>query len=300
MHQSTRATRWLFRAVLGGISLIAVLYLVKASAGVDLSQFVDRAEQMNWPMAVLALLIGLGHVVAGSRMIQLLLPRAERAGMLSVLLMAQIAKYVPGRIWGVVMQKALASPTIGVVRLVSANAVGMALVVYAQASVFLAALVWKWAGSLLAVVTLLLLALSLYATSSFFIRWAAKRRRFEWLSHPEPHWCRLLAVSWFATAITLFGAWAVLLGGAFGLELGLMLDGVVLATASFVAGLASLLPAGLGVREGAFVWLGNNVTVETTGVVLGLAVATRIYLLALDTIAATAGFGLHMLQRFSR
>jgi len=295
-----RRLTWPLRIAFGIISLAAVLYLLRALADVDFSSLHNWRDQLHAPMAALALVIGLGHVIAASWMIQLLLPSDGRSGMLAVILIAQIAKYVPGRIWGVVMQKSLASPSVGILRLASANLVGMALVVLAQVSVLVAALMWKWGGGWAALVSIVFVALAVYLALSLIARLSATVPKLDWLAGRERHWSLLLTIAWLATTLALFGAWAALFLGALGLDEPLAFDGIVLTTASFIAGLASLIPAGLGVREAAFLWLGDGIGAASTEVIVGLAVATRVYLLALDALAAVVGLGMHASQRVSR
>jgi len=279
------------------IGAVALVYLVRVAMGVDPVEFRRLWTEVDASMGVMALAVGVLHVCAASWMIRLLVPPSERSGIFAIVLMSQVAKYAPGKIWGVVMQKALAPPTLSLARLASANVIAMLLVVAAQVAVFLAALAWRSSGFPLAVLALLASAVAIFTTLLFFARFLGEGRRIVVLPEAGPRWCGALAIAWLATAVTLAAAWIALFAGAFGLSPSLVAEGVMLSTASFIAGLASLVPAGLGVREAAFVWLGSLVSGAASAAVLTLALATRVYLVALDLLSASMGFLLRIVER---
>lgn len=219
---------------------------------------------------------------------------------LGIFLFSQVAKYVPGRIWAIVMQAGMMKGGMGVSALAVAN-IELALVLIAS-SVGLggAALVWVFLGTAAGAVTLLLAALTCYV----MLRARFTRRLVDVVAvmlgrdrggdatattkigRDRMRWVNLAACVGFA--ISCFGGWLLIFasGFGFGLHDGLLLVSALLFAA--VAGMISMLPGGLGVREAAMLafagWgeLGG-------GDLAAAAISTRLCILVVDAMSAVVG-----------
>ncbi|PRH83496.1 hypothetical protein C6N40_02270 [Arenimonas caeni] len=95
-------------------------------------------------------------------------------------------------------------------------------------------------------------------------------------------WTALLGISGCLAWLSVYSLWL-----GYPLEESFSLYG--LSSASIVLGLLSLLPAGLGVREAAFIWLETLPWPLPTKSLLLLAIYGRIWLLLLDVVSAIVG-----------
>ncbi|MBJ6985301.1 hypothetical protein [Luteimonas sp. MC1750] len=220
--------------------------------------------------------------------------------MAGVFLFTQLGKYVPGRVWGMVAQASIIraeSPA----RLVLVNVELAVIVLFTTCGIGAALLLAHWYGTTIGLGALLL---AFAVTASTLQRsWVFNLLNFAIVRLPLPK--KLAAVRdvglpvsrvGITLALQLAGFWAMYLIGWWQLastlpgvaEVG---TGLVVAclSLSYVAGLASMLPAGLGAREAVLLLLGPSSGVPFELMAL-LAVTSRIALLLVDGIGAGVGF----------
>lgn len=203
---------------------------------------------------------------------------------------SQIAKYVPGRVWQVVMHRLALDSETTWSTVLKANIVVFGMVCTAQVASALAALLFlthaTWALPVLLVaigVTPKLIG----ATLVTFVRFGLSEK----FLLPQ-----LTVDGWRFGFILLllsassFIAWLALYAGAFALPLNASNSLVFVSLIAWLAGLFSVLPAGLGVREAAFMALSADFLVmPEVPVVAALALMSRVWLLIVDAVSAILG-----------
>jgi uncharacterized membrane protein YbhN (UPF0104 family) len=224
------------------------------------------------------------------------------AGIAGSFLVSQVAKYIPGRIWGVAMQVAIlrapgststilaANLELAIVNTATISGIGIAFLAWQRfgpaPAIALLFATWGLGGWLLsfdgirrfaALVVRLLprLAQSLAGFSGAGDAWQKERRR--------PMYGGLLLF----LVMYCFGWW-LLVSATTHLD-GQASMGVVAALSlSYIVGVASMLPAGIGAREGALVLLAPAFGVPHVDMA-ALAVASRAAMILMDGIAAGIG-----------
>jgi hypothetical protein len=233
-----------------------------------------------------------GHVLAGAGKDQL----AARAA--CAYQIGQVAKYVPGRIWTAVLQVGLLPRGIGPMRILLAN-MALALAGCAMMAGVGAAALLLTSRPLLAAIALLsgitLAAVLMRAGNAG--RWSRiilrmLRRSDPMGSSPDlpgaAPWAHVFgALAGYALA-TMAG-WAMFFSGGLGLGVEAGLHATGAGAIAWIIGLASLLPAGAGARELAFVAF-PSAGMLSTGDMVGLALASRLALVVVDAVAAAAGW----------
>lgn len=219
----------------------------------------------------------------------------------SVFLATQLGKYLPGRVWSVVAQVSTLRSAMSPSRVVIIN-IELAIVVVATTCGIGGALVlahrYGLASGLLALA-------AAFALTASMVRLAWVRRVLAHGLSWVPALKRLAIVRdvdldcarpWSISIIALAGFWVMYLAGWWFLveslpgidEVG---TGLVVAclSLSYVAGLVSMLPAGLGAREAALVLLApvSGIPFELMAM---LAVSSRVALILVDGIGALVGF----------
>lgn len=214
-----------------------------------------------------------------------------------IYLVGQIGKYIPGKIWSLVIQKLMAGEKINASRLLFANAAVLSLSIltvlcialaFYAASAASSEIATLMAGLLICVVLTGLFSRMTWTGQTFFLGWI--HQRFHRGSQPAPaSGCPAsLALVAMLTGTYAFG-WLTLLHLGFQINLDASLLLVALLSASQVAGIISLLPAGIGVREVVLLYIGPLAGLHWE-MLPALAVATRIVLLAVDGLSVPAGF----------
>ncbi len=269
------------------------------------------ASTAQWGLLALALValalanVGMALVFAGfvARASGDPMPTVRVAG---TFLLSQIAKYVPGKIWSVAMQAAmlqspkvtkgvlLANIELTIVNLLLVSGAGVAF--------------WAWTrlGATVALVV--------FVATWFIAGWACRLNsirlmgavvgrfapRFGHMLSPPSgeheesgvgrHAALLLFLSMYCVG------WWLLVMGATTLDAQACMEVVAALSLSYIIGVISPMPAGVGAREGAIVLLAPAVGVSHASMV-AIAVASRAAMLALDALVAVVGAILLLLDR---
>lgn len=265
----------------------------------------------QWGLLGLALValalanIGMALVFAGfvSRASGRSIPAVRVAG---TFLLSQIAKYVPGMIWGVAMQAVIlqspkatkavlqANIELTIVNLLLVSGAGVALLVWARLGVSVALVVlvatWYVAGwaCRLNSVRLMGAVLGRFAPRLGLMLSPPSREHDK--SDAGRHAGLLLFLSMYCIG------WWLLVMGATTLDAQACMEVVAALSLSYIIGVISPMPAGVGAREGAIVLLAPAVGVSHASMV-AIAVASRAAMLALDALVAVVGAILLMLDR---
>lgn len=272
------------------------------------------ASTARWGLLALALLalalanIGMSVVFAGfvSRASGDSMPMARVAG---TFLLSQVAKYVPGKIWSVAMQAAmlqspkatkgvlLANVELTIVNLLLVSGAGMAF--------------WAWTrvGALP--------ALAVFVATWCLAGWACRLNsvraigavvgrftpRFGQMLSPPPGERETSGVGRHAGLLLFLSmyclGWWLLVMGATTLDARACMGVVAALSLSYIIGVVSPMPAGVGAREGAIVLLAPAVGVSHASMA-AIAIASRVAMLALDAIVAVVGAVLLVLDRRKR
>lgn len=261
---------------------------------------------LAWALVALILAnVGMALIFAGfvSRASGTAMSTAQVTG---TFLLSQVAKYVPGKIWGVAMQAAMlqspkatkgvlfANIELTIINLLLVTGAGIAFWTWARlgAMAALAALVatWciaGWACRLNSVRTI----------GAVVGRFAP--RIGQMLSPPVGeseksslgrHAGLLLFLSMYCLG------WWLLVLGVTTLDARVCMEVVAALSLSYIIGVVSPMPAGVGAREGAIVLLAPAVGVSH-GSMAAIAVASRAAMLALDAIIAAVGAMLLVLDQ---
>jgi uncharacterized membrane protein YbhN (UPF0104 family) len=216
----------------------------------------------------------------------------------SVYLASQISKYVPGRLWNLIFQKVYLPGNPSWSTVVAANVKVFGLLLSAQLISCIVALFllngWELAVLLLLAVTscmpwlLILSSKRLLALLGLSNSTTALTASLGWR----------LGVVLVMFVLLSFTAWMALYAGAFGLGMDASTSLVFISMVAWLAGLASVLPAGLGVREAVYLALRPDFLVVPEAMTMAsLAIATRIWLLSVDVLVAAVGFSVLLAQR---
>lgn len=244
--------------------------------------------------AGLLLLIG-SNVVAALLFAEIAAPNdsgdLRRPALAGGFLFSQIAKYVPGRVWGVVVQGLLMGAGLSMRQLVVANIETTILLMGAVVGtgVVLAtwALVGTWLGvlacvglwlALVVVVRTKILATATQWVQAFF---PARFRAAADAAVPPPPRKITTGIQLACLLVFYGGGWLVLLASGFGFAWGQSGVLVSLLCFSYALGVLSLLPAGFGAREAAFVGLGHLLHADVS-MLASIAVLTRLAMVLID------------------
>lgn len=237
--------------------------------------------------------------------------RKKRTVIIGAFLFSQLAKYLPGRIWSIVIQVRLLNMPGGSVRVLSANLELVLANLIIVTGVGVAALCGVYAGTAAAVVMLPVFAVM--AAGALHFRFADRLiailcRRFPSLAHrlrlDAGDAGRLLSeVSDARPAghpyqTVLLAAYALCYALGWGLLIVALLDGpevrafgvLAVMSLSHLVGVASLLPGGMGARELSLVLLAPAVDAAPSQMVI-LAAASRAAILLVDAVGALIGWG---------
>jgi hypothetical protein len=218
----------------------------------------------------------------------------------AIFLLSQIAKYVPGRVWTVLLQATLVGGRARPGKLVTANLEVALFTMTASLGVGIAALVFVvadiWASwvvfILVSLGSMLLLRLDLTrrAVASVFRIWRKWRGLPNTVSEPISRPSYAPMFSWSGLFIGSYtSGWLLLLtlGLGYDFPTGTLMLGAI--AAAWVLGTLSMLPGGIGAREAVFVALGTLTGANATDYA-AVAVATRIVLIILDVLSTILGW----------
>lgn len=234
--------------------------------------------------------------------------RSDGRKLMASFLASQIGKYIPGRVWSVVLQRLLSGPALPttVAILVNLELAGLAIALTIGAAITFVA--WEILGFVAGLVVFISVIWGLNAALVFNVTAATAtwlRRYFNRVSYALPskptkpsrrrsqgrNGLLLYAIGYCVGWLCLIWAGE---GGDFHSALRLS----ALLSLSYVVGVLSLLPAGLGAREAALLAMGAWLVPEPT-VVAAIAVITRLAMLVVETAATLLGACLLMRSRKS-
>lgn len=272
------------------------------------------ASTAQWGLLALALValalanVGMALVFAGfvSRASGDQVPTVRVVG---TFLLSQIAKYVPGKIWSVAMQAAmlqspkatkgvlLANIELTIVNLLLVSGAGMAFWIWTRLGAMVALVVfvatWSIAGWACRLNSIQLMG-------AVVGRFAP--RLGQMLSPPSGE-REKSGVGRYAGLLLFLSmycvGWWLLVMGATTLDARVCMEVVATLSLSYIIGVVSPMPAGVGAREGAIVLLAPAVGVSHASMA-AIAIATRVAMLALDAIIGVVGAILLVLDRYKR
>lgn len=281
---------------LGIILLIATRQWTSIEAAV--SQLVAHAA------ALALLLLVCANVVAGL-LFALLASDKETNGhahleLSSVFLISQSAKYVPGKIWSIVMQAAYLRGRFSAGSMLLANIEITLLVLGAVSMIGIGIAIWtddaKAFGLLVAIAGIM-------ATVLLIRRGPLRKMAFRVIArfgssaaalHAQTCASRtnggLSASFLLLTGFAIFyvAGWLIFAGPALDIEIQIALKWVGLMSLSYVLGVLSMFPAGIGVREASIYLLAGYSGVDP-GQAASIAVLSRIMMLAIDACGILIG-----------
>lgn len=292
---------WMKTARYSALVLITMVSLAFVWLQVVEAGRFDRAQllpirSMLWLLASMLLALATMSLAAAFFARTLRVSAAWRVG--AVYLYSQVAKYVPGRVWNIAFQKLHMPDQQNWATLVSANLKLFAmLVITKMIAAGLAILLmheWFFAAAALVVASIAL-------PSIIWRSWSGLCAMLGWfriLPGESREYGVGLGLVLFALVALSFSSWMSLYAGAFAIPVHQSLGLVFVSLMAWLAGLASVLPAGLGVREAAYIALRPEfLALPDATLMTSLAIATRLWLLAIDFLAAVIGLLVLLLLR---
>lgn len=279
----------LYRIFAISITVASILYLAHEWSITAGSQKL-KIENYSVTGFIISLLAGLVHLAVMARIFSGLISNGQHMHNASIFLATQITKYAPGKIWPFLMQRTMLGSSFTTKNLITVNVVlawitlgglfaGMVMAILYQSFGFTAS-IFGAIGSCLIFGAPVIVA-------RLFQPWLAK---YEWTNAvSELTEMRVIfgcLAAWITSALSWFGLYSCALGYDF--KNAISLYGIT--GFSIVAGMVSALPAGLGLREASIVWAGDALTGWTTYQLASIAIAARVWLLALDVLASLVGF----------
>jgi glycosyltransferase 2 family protein len=294
--ETSRRTR--ARSLLQGAALVAGLVFLAWLVWRAVSQGAFDVATIHWPATLLALAL---CCVATTSVARLMYSRYRLHGstvaaplLARAFYYGQIAKYIPGKIAGLWFQAAtLKQPGAGHITLMS-NIELTVLGMIANASVG-AALVTALRWPVVAVLIVIAGFALTYAAGT--ARWTAHlaARAMQTVGmhvprtdHDAPDTRRAIAWFYVANALVMIPAMALLLWATLGVDVATASGYVAISLLAWVVSSAAMIfPAGLGVREAAFIAIGHAAGVPASTATLGAAaVLLRLLQIAQDVLCA--------------
>lgn len=291
-------SRTIARLAMAAITVIAVVFVYfEMQRLVNADKFIWTSVESHL-LLVLATVFAAGNIGCAAVMFAAASRRPDLLSRVAVFMASQLAKYIPGRLWGVVFQKYLVGDKSGWAGIFAANVAVFALIAATQL------LTLVLAAAIVLNQFMLVAALVPLAFCAPWVLGSLERRINEILRRsgalaqlppgfgPRLGWLLLLMTS------TNIGAWVVLYAGALAMPLDQSAALIVVTVLSWTAGLVSLLPGGLGVREAVFIWIrGDWLAIPDESTMAGLAILTRVWLIIVDVISAAIGLVVLFLVR---
>lgn len=275
------------------VTILSIGFIAYSAAFLDYCAIRESVRGIRWHWFALAVLIAVLHLVLCGLLFSECVDAKQRGKILPVFLLSQAAKYVPGKVWSMVLQRALLDGGASSTGIISANIRIMSVLVYAQLLVLATV---GWGLGLVNVLAIPVAALAVVASDSILVSLA---RRSGWSILSAWRGSRVVLRSLiyvFCSTVATVLAWMVFYALALDIGLSDSLQATVVSSASFLAGLMSALPAGFGTREAAFLLLGNTSIFSLDVTLLpALVVVSRVWLLATDVLVASlAGVWLYL------
>ena len=304
------------RPLLTNIILLGVLAWFAWALYVGRDEVDSLLTGGRWPVAALSIVVlvvanALAGAIYASCMGSGSAVRKKRTVIIGAFLLSQLAKYLPGRIWSIVMQMSLLSMPGASARVLSANLELVLANMIIVTGVGIAALCGVYAGTITAVAMLSVSVL--IAAGALRFRFADRLidvlcRRFPSLAHrlrldvvdghrllpevcgahPADHLCQIILLAAYALCYAL--GWGLLIVALLGVPEVRAFGVLAVMSLSHLVGVASLLPGGVGARELSMVLLAPAVDSAPSQMVL-LAAASRAAILLVDAVGALIGWG---------
>ncbi len=286
------------RGFLWVLTLASIAFVLHYGWSLDFSGVTRTLREIHWVYFLLAAMLSVLHILLCGRLFSAALGEVKHLVMLPIFVASQIAKYVPGRVWGILMQKALIGDGSRTIHVVSANGRVAATVIASQLlvlAVIAGATGWIAPGVVLAMLVGCL-------GSGAALAWAARSTGWPLLAAWRGAGVAASSALYVAgSAVLTAAAWLVLYSAALDLEWADALEVVAVSAGSFLAGLASILPAGLGTRDAAYILFGSVPELSIDAALLPvLALVSRLWLVASDVLSSLLGFMWLMSQRRRR
>ncbi|MES2607020.1 MAG: lysylphosphatidylglycerol synthase domain-containing protein, partial [Pseudomonadota bacterium] len=234
--------------------------------------------------------------------------RDSRRKLIASFLLSQIGKYVPGRIWGVVLQKALLSADLPIHSVILTNLELAALSLALTGGSAVAFMAWFFLGIAWGCVAFVIVGIALYLVLALKLPGRASVLLHRLLPGPsrlpagalqeKPDYTPSLV------GLVLYGVgyctgWLCLMLAGDSANLDESLRLTALLSLSYVIGVISLLPAGVGSREVALLVIGEWFGLETSSLA-SVAIVTRLALLVVEFAAALLGAAMLPFRRRHR
>lgn len=285
----TARRSWLVRGLLVALTAAAVAFFIDAYLDVQRQGGLLWPTAASWPWILASVAIGVAHVIAMGCAFVWLIGSQGFSRVASIFLFSQAAKYVPGKIWGVVAQQALMGQQSRLSQVVGANIAMAAILLCSQLALAVAASLHGRTGAIIAG---LVGAAFCVAAGGFAELLQRSHRARGWrvlVPWSRPGVGLVTGVSSVASLLLTALAWAALFGGGLGYRINDVATWTAVSGASFVVGMLSVLPGGLGIREAAFVAFSAYLPSLAPADAPMLALFTRAWLLAIDAVAVILG-----------
>lgn len=299
-----KSTKLLWRRCLTSALFVAAVIFVMSLAWTYRHALIELLAKSNLYWVAIALLFLVTANAGMATLFALLVQRDNGDKHLrlvaAIFLLSQIAKYVPGRVWTVLLQATLVGDRARLGRLVTANLEVALFTMTASLGVGIAALAFVVAGAWASWVVFILLSLGsvLLLRLDFTVRvvvtvlriWRKWRGLPDTVSEPVSCPSYKTMLGWSGLFIASYtSGWLLLLtlGLGHNFRTGILMLGAI--AAAWALGTLSMLPGGIGVREAVFVALGVLAGVNATDYA-AVAVATRIVLIILDALSTILGW----------
>lgn len=281
--------KWAMRASMLALTVAGLVFFIRALIMVGRGGGIAWPSSPCWVWLGISIFLGLVQIVCVARIFSWLVGAQPRRRVEAVFLASQLAKYVPGRVWTLFAQKSLLGPGVKFLDVLAANVVIASILLSSQLAAVAGAVGYLEGGVMAGLGLAVAVCLFAGATAALLNRMSST---LQW--RVLDGWSRagvggVTLVGATVSMLVTSCAWISLFGGAFGYrpDEAIALQGV--SGASFIAGMFSLLPAGLGLREGAFVVLGQKEWPLPLSDMMSLALVSRGWLLAIDVCAIVIG-----------
>jgi uncharacterized membrane protein YbhN (UPF0104 family) len=228
-------------------------------------------------------------------------PESRRSALAGGFMLSQVAKYVPGRVWGVVVQGLLMGAGASLRTLIVANVEVALVVLGAVTAVGLAlaggAVYGPWVSVLLLAGSWL--ALLGMVRGRFLALVVARLQgwlpaRFQSVGAAAAPRCADTNDRWLPLALVCLlvfyaSGWLILLAWGLAMPLDDSIKLTALLSVSYALGVLSLLPAGIGAREAAFVGLGHLMHADMP-TLAAVAIVTRLVMILGDFASLPLGW----------
>ena len=285
----TVALKWMLRTSMLVLTVAGLVFFIRALIEVGSDGGIIWPSSFSWIWLGVSIALGLVQLVCVARIFSWLVGVQPSWRVEAVFLASQLAKYVPGRVWSLFAQKSLLGPDAKLLDVLAANIVIASILLSSQLAAVAGAMGYLRHGILTGLGLAIAVCVIAGGTAALLNRMSLA---FKW--RVLDGWSRarvgeVTLIGAFISMLVTSFAWISFFGGALGyrFDQAIALQGV--SGASFIAGMFSMLPAGLGLREGAFVALGQQEWPLPHSEMLSLALVSRAWLLAIDAFAIVIG-----------